>query len=240
MLGNKYDESIALLEGVIRDEPALLVRHHWLAETLLLAGQGARGRGARRARSQDRAVRSDAARAISCSRSARPATAGSTRSRILNRLVGVYDLPPPSGYSTSVEAFNGALAEELMTRHTRNAAPIDQTLHGGTQTPGYLFERPGKAVEGLQGRIREAVADYVRTLPDDPTHPSARAQGRGVRFLGRLVVPSALERVPFQSRSSQGLDQLRLLRLASWRGRGRQRAAGLAQIRRIQSGPRRA
>ena len=169
MQGKKYDESIALLEGVIRDEPALLVRHHWLAETLLLAGR-ASDAAALTQRGLEIAPHDQTLLAYQM---LAYRETGDSRLGVLGdqtRLVGVYDLPPPSGYA-SVEAFNRALAEELMTRHTRNVEPIDQTLHGGTQTPGYLFERPGKAVEGLQGRIREAVADYVRRLPDDPTHP---------------------------------------------------------------------
>jgi hypothetical protein len=101
----------------------------------------------------------------------------------LKRFVGVYELEPPPGYG-SVEAFNRALAEELAVRHTRNVEPLDQTLHGGTQTPGYLFDRPGRAVEGLRGRIREAVADYVRALPDDPVHPMLARKDATFDFTG--------------------------------------------------------
>jgi tetratricopeptide (TPR) repeat protein len=182
MLGKKYDESIALLESVIRDEPVLLFRHQWLAETLLLAGRApeaaALAQRGLKISPYDQTLLAYQLLAFRETGDGRLDALGDQK-----RLVGVYDLPPPSGYA-SVEAFNRALAEELMTRHTRNVEPIDQTLHGGTQTPGHLFERPGKAVEGLQGRIREAVADYVRRLPDDPTHPLLARKEEAFDFSG--------------------------------------------------------
>lgn len=88
----------------------------------------------------------------------------------LKRFVGVYELEPPPGFN-DVAAFNRALAEELESRHTRNVEPYDQTLHGGTQTPGFLFDRPTRAIEGVRRRIEEAVADYISRLPEDPSHP---------------------------------------------------------------------
>jgi tetratricopeptide (TPR) repeat protein len=165
----KYDESIVLLESVIRDEPNLLSRHRSLAATLLRAG-----RAEEAVALTERGLKLDPHdQMLLAFRLLAFRETGDSRLDALadlERFVGVYDLAPPPGYA-SVEAFNRALAEELALLHTRNVEPLDQTLRGGTQTPGYLFDRPGKAVEGLRGRIREAVADYVRALPDDPAHP---------------------------------------------------------------------
>src|SRR6185312_13771411 len=88
----------------------------------------------------------------------------------ISKFVRVYDLPPPSGFN-DVASFNRALGEDLVALHTRNTAPLDQTLRGGSQTPGYLFDNHSKALDGVREKILEAVGDYVRALPDDPTHP---------------------------------------------------------------------
>jgi len=176
MLQKKYDESIALFESAIRDEPRTVARQHGLAETLLLAGRPADAAAlierALEIAPHDQLLLAYQLLAYRETGDGRLGALGD-----LERLVGVYELPPPPGYA-GVEEFNRALAEELAVRHTRNVEPLDQTLHGGTQTPGYLFDRPGRAVEGLRERIREAVADYVRALPDDPAHPMlARKDG---------------------------------------------------------------
>jgi len=44
-------------------------------------------------------------------------------------------------------------------------------LRGGTQTPGLLFARKSKLVEQLREQISEAVADYVRRMPNGSSHP---------------------------------------------------------------------
>ena len=87
-----------------------------------------------------------------------------------DRFVREYEIAPPSGFA-SVEAFNRALADELELLHTSHAPPIDQTLRNGTQTVGTLFNRRSRAIEALRERIREVVADYIRSLPGDADHP---------------------------------------------------------------------
>lgn len=86
------------------------------------------------------------------------------------RLVQAYDLEAPPGFG-SMAAFNGALADELRRLHQDRQAPIDQTLRGGTQTVGNIFDQGHPLVDALKVRITEAVARYVATLPDDPSHP---------------------------------------------------------------------
>lgn len=85
-------------------------------------------------------------------------------------LVRVYPLRLPTGYQ-DVAAFNEALARELLTLHTMTSEPLDQTLRGGSQTPGLLFLRKSKIIEQVRDLIHEAVADYVRQMPFDPSHP---------------------------------------------------------------------
>ncbi|MEI9885067.1 MAG: tetratricopeptide repeat protein [Rhizomicrobium sp.] len=84
------------------------------------------------------------------------------------RYVRVFDIEPPAGFS-DIESFHRILREDLMSLHTRSVEPFDQTLRGGTQTMGHLFSRRMRAIQPLYERLNEAVADYIRDLPDDPS-----------------------------------------------------------------------
>lgn len=99
----------------------------------------------------------------------------------VRRFVKVYDLPPPEGFS-DMAAFNAALAAELQALHGDRQAPIDQTLRGGTQTVGDIFEQGHRHVDLLKARIAEAIDDYVRSLPDDAAHPFLGRRSTGWRF----------------------------------------------------------
>ena len=169
MLQKKFDESVALLQSAIAAEPGVVHHQRGLAETLLQAG-----RTSESAALIERALASApydqmllalqmlALRELGDSRFDALAD--------LNRFIGIYELPPPAGYS-DVASFNRALAEDLAHLHTRNVEPLEQTLRGGTQSPGYLFARPTRALDGVRARIREAVGDYVSAMPSDPAHP---------------------------------------------------------------------
>jgi|SRR5579871_987931 len=86
-------------------------------------------------------------------------------------LVREFDLVLPKGYA-SVASFNHALRGELEALHSARVEPLFQTLHNGTQTTGDLFSRrQTPAVQALQEKIREAVAEYIGALGADPTHP---------------------------------------------------------------------
>lgn len=53
-------------------------------------------------------------------------------------LIQVFDLPPPEGFS-SMEDFNTELAAFLETIHPDTREYLEQSLRGGTQTEGFLF-----------------------------------------------------------------------------------------------------
>jgi Flp pilus assembly protein TadD len=101
------------------------------------------------------------------------------------RFVGVYDLPPPPGFADMAD-FNAALAEELAALHGDRRHPVDQTLRGGTQTVGDIFEQQHPLVDALKKRIAEAVTEHVASLPRDTWHPflgrGDAARERGWRF----------------------------------------------------------
>ena len=101
----------------------------------------------------------------------------------VERFVREFSLTPPPGFSGPT-AFNAALAEELVQLHTRRAEPMDQTLRNGTQTAGALFERDSGKITALREAIRETVADYIRELPEDATHPFLSRRSDAFRFAG--------------------------------------------------------
>ena len=70
---------------------------------------------------------------------------------------------------------NEALTRALESLNRTRVHPLNQTLRGGTQTYGRLFERNIKEVQELRRSIEHCIRRYIEDLPDDPDHP----------FLGR-------------------------------------------------------
>ena len=95
------------------------------------------------------------------------------------RLVQACDLAPPSGFD-SMAAFNTALAAELQGLHGDHQAPVDQTLRGGTQTLGNIFDQGHPLVDALKTRIADAVGRYIADLPDDAMHPFLARRGQAM------------------------------------------------------------
>jgi len=81
-----------------------------------------------------------------------------------------FRLKVPAGYADAA-AFNAALSEELLKLHTMTSEPLEQTLRGGTQTPGLLFTRKSKLIEQAREAIAEAVDAYIREMPSAAEHP---------------------------------------------------------------------
>jgi tetratricopeptide (TPR) repeat protein len=104
----------------------------------------------------------------------------------LNRydtLVRSFDLEPPPGFS-SMEGFNSELNASLDRLHPRTRELIDQSLRGGTQTPGHLFPAGLPLVAKLKQRIDETVARYIAELEEDAAHPLLSRRGRNFRYSG--------------------------------------------------------
>lgn len=105
---------------------------------------------------------------------------GDERDAILNdyeRLVRVFDVPVPAGYSNARE-FNEQLTRVLADLHFGKRHPPEQTLRGGTQSAGDLFVRRNPEIRGLVEGLAECVRDYIARLPPHPEHPllSRRAE----------------------------------------------------------------
>ena len=108
------------------------------------------------------------------------------RDESLNRydsLVRSFDLDPPEGFSDMAD-FNAELNAALDRLHPKSRELIDQSLRGGTQTPGHLFPAGLPLVAKLRQRIDEAVARYIAELDDDATHSFLSRRGKDFRYAG--------------------------------------------------------
>jgi tetratricopeptide (TPR) repeat protein len=98
------------------------------------------------------------------------------------RLVGVYDL---EGALPLLEE----LAECLRALHRDVAQPLDQSVRGGTQTPGILFSRVEPEIRALRSAVVDAVRGHAAQLPPpDPTHPLLGRARAPIRFAGSWSV----------------------------------------------------
>lgn len=98
-------------------------------------------------------------------------------------LVRSFDLEPPDGFS-DMASFNAELNTSLDRLHPDSRELINQSLRGGTQTPGHLFPTGLPLIALLKQRIDEAVARYVAELGDDPRHPFLSRRARNFRYSG--------------------------------------------------------
>jgi tetratricopeptide (TPR) repeat protein len=81
------------------------------------------------------------------------------------------------------------LAETLRGLHRTRAHPIGQSLRGGTQTRGRLFDRTEPAIIAFERLLHRGVIDHVAALPPvDKTHPLLRHRDQAMRFGGNWSV----------------------------------------------------
>lgn len=98
-----------------------------------------------------------------------------------------FDIEPPQGFADE-GAFNAALAEELRRLHATKVHPTDQTLRGGTQTFGALFDRADPLIAQLRLQIEQAITRYIAEMPDDKSHPFFARKSRSFGFSGSWSV----------------------------------------------------
>jgi len=102
-------------------------------------------------------------------------------------LVRVWEIPTPKGFG-SVAEFNEALKERLTSLHLTEQAPLEQTLRGGTQTYGRLFNNPDPLIQALRNSCAALIERYLRELPRLDDHPIERFRPREARFAGSWSV----------------------------------------------------
>ncbi|HEX6741777.1 MAG TPA: putative 2OG-Fe(II) oxygenase [Sphingomicrobium sp.] len=98
------------------------------------------------------------------------------------RFVGTYELTerlPPLD----------RLAAVLRKLHVSKSEFHSQSVRGGTQTDGNLFQRIEPEIVALREAIRKAVAEHAAQLPPiDPKHPLLRSRPATIQFTGAWSV----------------------------------------------------
>ncbi len=80
-------------------------------------------------------------------------------------------------------------APALRALHTARAAPLGQTLRGGSQTDGPLFLRREPQIQRLAAALKTAVETYAKALPPpEPGHPLLSGPRIPLRFSGSWSV----------------------------------------------------
>lgn len=77
------------------------------------------------------------------------------------------------------------LADVLRGLHAQCSQPVGQSVRGGTQTRGPLFERQEPEIAAFRDIVQDAVEAYVRSLPPrDDAHPLLRHRDREIVVQG--------------------------------------------------------
>ena len=95
------------------------------------------------------------------------------RDEVLNdyeSMVVPYEIPVPEGYSSLAE-FNEHLEAVLKPLHIGLRHPAEQTLRGGTQTGGNLFDRREPEIQALYRALQSCIQDYIGRFPENKQHP---------------------------------------------------------------------
>lgn len=98
---------------------------------------------------------------------------GDERDQILNdyqELIRVFEVPVPPQF-TNAQEFNSRLVEVLAPLHIGKQHPAEQTLRGGTQTSGDLFDRRDPEIAALTVALRQCIQDYIAGFPQNMEHP---------------------------------------------------------------------
>jgi tetratricopeptide (TPR) repeat protein len=104
-----------------------------------------------------------------------------------DRFVQARRLETPDGYD-NLEHFMSELRRVMIAMHDTVTHPIDQSLKGGTQTPGRLLHQPIKEIQEFRRALEKQIRDYLASLPSDPGHPFLRRLTGEIRFSGSWSV----------------------------------------------------
>lgn len=115
---------------------------------------------------------------------------GDEREHWLNNyddFVQAHFLETPDGYD-NFEHFMDVLKNELITMHTTDRHPLDQSLRNGTQTTSFLLNVPSKVIQDYRQQLERCVTNYLNSLPSDPSHPLLSRKENGFTFSGSWSV----------------------------------------------------
>jgi uncharacterized protein (TIGR02466 family) len=104
-----------------------------------------------------------------------------------DNLVHVIDIQVPPGYS-SINEFNKELCTVLQKEHSVIKEPLFQSVFGGTQTIGRLFNSKKKAIQTLNVAITDAIHSTLKEVPFDENHPCKKHINASFNFSGAWSV----------------------------------------------------
>ena len=93
----------------------------------------------------------------------------------------------PQGYD-NIEEFLSELSRAVCAMHVTQVRPLEQTLRGGTQTPGRLFFRPVPIIQTLKQQLEKEISAYIAAMPDDSDHPLLSRKRANFKFTGSWSV----------------------------------------------------
>ena len=181
----KYDAAVASLEAALRVAPEDFESKHALAETLLARGDYGRTADLLSDEPDEEHLQQHIALKAITMRLL--GDEDYKRFYDYDRLTKKIFIEPPPGFA-SLRDFNDALAAAIIPLHATKTQPIDQTLYGGTQSFGRLWDDPHPAIQALKQRLLEAAQLFVQGLPDDLEHPFLARKSRMLECAGAWSV----------------------------------------------------
>jgi len=103
------------------------------------------------------------------------------------RLIGLVEIEPPAGFAGELD-FLDALKSTLEPLHQAKREPVQQSLRGGSQTPGRLFGRPDPVITAARSSLLQAVERWLAMLPADNSHPFLMRKTQCVQVSGSWSV----------------------------------------------------
>ena len=103
------------------------------------------------------------------------------------RLIALVRVDPPEGFADPSD-FLAALTATLEPLHQAKREPVQQSLRGGSQTPGRLFGRRDPVIASARASLLRAIEGWLATLPSDARHPFLGRKASSVRFCGSWSV----------------------------------------------------
>ncbi len=104
-----------------------------------------------------------------------------------DNIIAVMEVPPPGEYRNSTHHL-ADLQATLDGLHRARREPIQQSLRGGSQTPGRLFGRSQPVIAATQRALTGTIESWLARLPRSDDHPfRSRNTGR-IRYTGSWSV----------------------------------------------------
>ena len=102
-------------------------------------------------------------------------------------LVREIQLGAPAGYDNQ-QHFLHELNQAVAALHISRQQPLDQSVRGGTQTIGSLLTQPVKVIQDYRQLLQQHISLYLRSLPQDATHPLLRRNQQQFQIVGSWSV----------------------------------------------------